>query len=152
MKKLLLIIVCMLVFAPIASAEKLPIKITPTQVISTHTDEIEVGDWIKFKTVNDVFYKNKLFIKKDTPVVGVVDHVHENGLVADNAEIIFQTFYVRNVEKDLVKFNYPLYIGRRNSVCKTCGDKVEKYFLVIFKGNEVDVQPESTVYNLFLYK
>ena len=152
MKKLLLIIVCMLTFTPIASAEKLPIKITPTQVISTHTDEIEVGDWVKFKTINDVFYKNKLFIKKDTPVVGVVDHVHENGLVADNAEIIFQTFYVRNIEKDLVKFNYPLYIGRRNSVCKTFGDKVEKYFLVIFKGNEVDVQPESTVYNLFLYK
>lgn len=152
MKKLLLIIVCMLTFAPIASAEKLPIKITPTQVISTHTDEIEVGDWIKFKTVNDIFYKNKLFIKKDTPIVGVVDHVHENGLIADNAEIIFQTFYVRNVEKDLVKFNYPLYIGRRNSVCKTFGDKIEKYFLVIFKGNEVDVQPESTVYNLFLYK
>ena len=152
MKKLLLIIVCMLTFAPIASAEKLPIKITPTQVISTHTDEIEVGDWIKFKTVNDIFYKNKLFIKKDTPIVGVVDHVHENGLIADNAEIIFQTFYVRKVEKDLVKFNYPLYIGRRNSVCKTFGDKIEKYFLVIFKGNEVDVQPESTVYNLFLYK
>ena len=72
--------------------------------------------------------------------------------MADNAEIIFQTFYVRNVEKNLIKFNYPLYIGRRNSVCKTFGDKVKKYFLVIFKGNEVDVQPESTVYNLFLYK
>lgn len=152
MKKILLIIFCILVLAPVANAEKLPIKITPAQVITTNADEIEVGDWIKFKTVNDVFYKNKLLIKKDTPIVGVVDHVHENGLVADNAEIIFQTFYVRNVEKNLIKFNYPLYIGRRNSVCKTFGDKIEKYFLVIFKGNEVDVQPESTVYNLFLYK
>lgn len=50
--------------APVANAEKLPIKITPTQVITTSADEIEVGDWIKFKTVNDVFYKNKLLIKK----------------------------------------------------------------------------------------
>ena len=152
MKKLFISLICLLIFAPIANAEKLAIKITPTQIISTHNNEVEVGDWIKFKTVNDVFYKNKLLIKKDTPIVGVVDHVHENGLVADNAEIIFQTFYVRNVEKNLIKFNYPLYIGRRNSVCKTFGDKVKKYFLVIFKGNEVDVQPESTVYNLFLYK
>lgn len=49
MKKLLLIIFCILVLAPVANAEKLPIKITPAQVITTNTDEIEVGDWIKFK-------------------------------------------------------------------------------------------------------
>lgn len=152
MKKYLLILLCLVLFAPIASAEKLPIKITPTQTISTHTNEIEIGDWIKFKTVSDVYYKDKLFIKKNTPMVGVVDSIHENGLLADNAEIIFQTFYVRNVEKDLVKINYPLYIGRRNSVCKGLGDKMVKYIGVIFRGNEIKVEPESTVYNLFLYK
>ena len=143
MKKLLLIIFCILVFTPVANAEKLSIKITPAQVISTNTNKIKVGDWIKFKTLNDVFYKNNLFIKKDTPIVGVVDHIYKNDLSANNANILFRTFYVRNVEKDLVKFDSPLSIGRRNSVCK---------FLIIFKGNKADIQPESTVYNIFLYK
>ena len=152
MKKFLLALFCIVAFAQISYAEKLPVKITPTQTISTHTNEIEIGDWIKFKTVNDVYYKNKLFIKKDTPLVGVVDSIHENGLLADNAEIIFQTFYVRNVDKDLVKINYPLYIGRKNSVCKGTGDKIVKYIGVIFRGNEIKVEPESVVYNLFLYK
>lgn len=152
MKRILLSIICLIMFAPIASAEKLSIKITPTQLISTHQNEVEVGDWVKFKTVNDIYYKNNLFIKKDTPVVGVVDSVHENGLIADNAEITFKTFYVRNTSNVLVKINYPLTISRKNSICKGLGDKTVKYVGVIFRGNEIKVEPESITYNLFLEK
>lgn len=152
MKKFLLVIMLMLIFAPASFAEKIAIKITPMQLISTHNNELEVGDWVKFKVVNDVFYKNKLFIKKDTQLVGVIDSIHENGFVADNAEIIFQTFYVRNVNNELVKFNYRLYIGRKNSDSKTLGDKFIKYVAVILRGNEIKVLPESIQYNIFMAK
>ena len=152
MKKLFISLICLLIFAPIANAEKLAIKIAPTQIISTHNNEVEVGDWIKFKTTEDIYYKDRLFIKKDTPVIGVVDSLHENGLVADNAEISFKTFYVRNMENILVKINYSLTISRKNSICKGLGDKTAKYVGVIFRGNEIKVEPESVVYNLFLVK
>ena len=152
MKNLFLILICLITFAPIASAEKLPIKITPTQTISTHYDEIEVGDWLKFKTTNDVYYKNKILIKKGASITGIVDSLHENGLVADNAEMVIKTFYVRDVNNNLVKINYPLTIGRSNSVCKGLGDKTVKYIGVIFRGNEIKVEPETVTYNLFLTK
>lgn len=152
MKKIILIL-CILVFsAQIANAEKLPIKITPAQVISTHHDETEVGDWIKFKVVNDVYYNEKIYINKDTVVTGVVDSIHDNGIIADNAEIVFKQFSLRNVNNKLIKINYTLTLNRDNADCYGLGYKIKKYIGFVFKGNEIYVKPETTTYNLFLEK
>lgn len=152
MKKIILIL-CILVFsAQIANAEKLPIKITPAQVISTHHNEIEVGDWIKFKVVNDVYYNEKIYINKDTVVTGVVDSIHDNGIIADNAEIVFKQFSLRNVNNKLIKINYTLTLNRDNADCYGLGYKIKKYIGFVFKGNEIYVKPETTTYNLFLEK
>ena len=152
MKKLLFLIIFVILFMPCAKAEKLPIKITPTQLISTHHNEIEIGDWIKFKVVNDVFYKNKLYIKKDTQVIGVVAQLHENGYVADNAEIVFDHFFVRNVGNELIKMNYTLTLNCDKFECEGLDDRIVKYIGVIFRGNEIKVLPESAQYNIFLTK
>jgi len=136
----------------VANAEKLPIKITPLQVISTHHDEIEVEDWIKFKVVNDVYYNENLYIKKNTVVTGIVDSVHENGIIADNAEIVFKQFALRDVNNKLVKLNYTLTLNRDNAECYGLGYKIKKYIGFIFKGNEIYVKPETTIYNIFLEK
>lgn len=152
MKKVVLIL-CLLVFsAQIANAEKLPVKITPAQVISTHHDETEVGDWIKFKVVNDIYYNEKLYINKDTIVTGIVDSVHDNGIVADNAEIIFKTFMLRDVNNKLIKINYTLTLNRDNAVCYGLGYKIKKYIVFVFKGNEIYLKPETATYNIFLEK
>lgn len=152
MKKLFLIL-CLLIFsAQVANAEKLPIKITPAQVISTNHDEIEVGDWIKFKVVNDVYYKENIYISKNTIVTGIVDSVHENGIIADNAEIVFKQFALRDVNNKLVKINYTLILTRDNAECYGFGYKIKKYIGFIFKGNEIYIKPETTTYNLFLEK
>ncbi len=152
MKKLFLIFFVIMLSTQTANAEKLPIKITPAQVISTHHDEIEVEDWIKFKVVNDVYYNEKLYIKKDTIVTGIVDNVHENGIIADNAEIVFKQFVLRDVNNKLVKINYTLTLNRDNAECYGLGYKIKKYIGFIFKGNEIYVKPETTTYNLFLDK
>lgn len=152
MKKIILIL-CILVFsAQIANAEKLPVKITPAQVISTHHDETEVGDWIKFKVVNDIYYNEKLYINKNTIVTGIVDSVHDNGILADNAEIVFKHFSLRDVNNKLVKINYTLTLNRDNADCYGLGYKIKKYSGFIFKGNEIYVKPETTIYNIFLEK
>ena len=152
MKKLFLIF-CLIIFSiQVVNAEKLPIKITPLQVISTHHDEIEVEDWIKFKVVNDVYYNENLYIKKNTVVTGIVDSVHENGIIADNAEIVFKQFALRDVNNKLVKLNYTLTLNRDNAECYGLGYKIKKYIGFIFKGNEIYVKPETTIYNIFLEK
>ena len=150
--KQVFLIFCLLIFgAQNANAEKLPIKITPTQLISTHNDEIEVGDWIKFKVVNDVYYKENLYIKKDTQVTGIVDSVHENGIFADNAEIVFKQFALRDVNNKLINFNHTLTLNRDNAECYGLGGKIKKNIGFIFKGNKIYVKPDTT-YNLFLDK
>lgn len=152
MKKIFFVLICLVCFAPAVFAEKVVVKITPIQEISTHHDEVEVEDWIKFKVVNDVYYKDKLYIAKDTVVTGIVDKVHENGLFADNAEITFWEFKVRDVNHKLITIKYPLSLSRKNSVCYCFMDKLAKNVGVIFKGNEILVKPETTTYNLLLNK
>lgn len=152
MKRLFLILVCIICFAPAVFAEKIVMKITPIQEISTHHDEVEVEDWIKFKVVNDVYYKNKLYIAKDTVVTGIVDSVHENGLFADNAEITFLEFKLRDANHKLMTVKYPLHLNRKNSVCYCFADKMAKNVGVIFKGNEILIKPETTTYNIILDK
>lgn len=152
MKKIILFLICIIFVPQIAFAEKIPVKITPIQEISTFNDAVEVGDWIKFKVVNDVYYGNNLYIKKDTIVTGIVENLHENGLIADNAEIYFQEFKLRTVDGKLITIKYPLYLNRSNSVCYNFLDKAKKYVGVIFKGNEVYIKPYTTTYNLILNK
>jgi len=152
MKKLLFLVLIIIFIVQSANAEKLPIKITPIQEISTCKDEIEVGDWVKFKVLNDVYYNENIYIQKDTVVTGVVDSVHENGIIADNAEIKFKKFMLRDVKNNLLTINHTLVLNRDNFECYKFLDKMTKYVGFIFKGNEVYVKPETTVYNLFLEK
>ena len=152
MKKLILSLILTFISTQMVFAEKLPIKITPSQAISTNNDEIEVGDWIKFKVVNDEYYNEKLYIKKDTIITGIVDNVHENGILGDNAEIIFKKFILRDFQNKLIEVNYVLKINRDNAECYGLGYKFKKYISFIFKGNEIYVKPETTTYNLFLDK
>lgn len=152
MKKIIFVLMCLIFSVQTAVAEKLVLKITPIQEISTKNDEVEVEDWIKFKTVNDVFYNNKLYIKKGAIVIGIVNSVHENGLIADNAQIDFSEFKVKDVNNKLVTIKYPLVLNRKNSVCYNFADKVKKYFGVAFMGNEIYIKPETTTYNLIFNK
>ena len=152
MKKFLFLVLIIIFAVQSANAEKLPVKITPIQEISTGKDEIEVGDWDKFKVLNDVYYNENIYIQKDTVVTGIVDSVHENGIIADNAEIKFKKFILRDVKNNLLTINYTLVLNRDNSECYTFCDKMAKYIGFIFKGNEIYVKPKTTTYNLFLEK
>ena len=152
MKKIIFIL-CLLIFSTqTAFAEKIPVKITPIQIISTHNDEIEVGDWIKFKVLNDVYCNDNIYINKDTIVTGIVDNVHENGIIADSTEIVFKKFMLRNANNDLITINYTLILSRDNALCYSFWDKLARYIGVIFRGNEIRIKPETTTYNIFLNK
>lgn len=153
MKKLFLLF-CLLMISGIqtANAEKIPVKITPAQIISTHHDEIETGDYINFETAKDVYINNKLYIRKNTPVIAFVDFFHPNGWVGDSAEIKINSFETLDVNGKNVSINYPFVIDGNSLKV----NDVKQYLvriasiLIFVRGSEIYIEPDTKVFNIFI--
>lgn len=145
MKNIILILTIILTITPVF-AEKIPVIINPAQIITTTHDEIETGDIIRFKTKQDVYKNNKLFIKKDSPVIGIVDYLNENGWGHDNAQIDIKTFKTRDVNDNLLILNSPLYINGFE-LLKYKSKRFAQFFNYIgtWRGKEVDIKPNDNV-------
>jgi hypothetical protein len=147
-------------------AEKIPIKIEPIQVISTDHDEIEVGDWINFQTIDDIYVNDKLYIEKGTKVAGVVDFIHPNGWGGDSADIVFKTFYTIDVDNTKIKIDSPLEINGNSEAANQARSVgvneagnitsflIRSPFIVyvsfIVRGAEINIEPDTKIYNLFI--
>lgn len=153
MKKLFLLL-CIFMIAGIqaANAEKIPVKITPTQIISTHHDEIETGDYINFETVKDVYMNNKLYIRKNTPVIAFVDFFHPNGWVGDSAEIKINSFETLDANGKKVAINYPLDIDGNSLKANDVKQYLVRiaYVLIFVRGAEIYIEPDTKVFNIFI--
>lgn len=136
------------------NSEDTPIKIHAAQKISTCYDEIEVGDNLKFVVSKDVNKNGKLYIKKGTPVYGIVDFVSDNGWNYDNAQIDFKQFKTKSVSGNEVVINSPLSINGFE-ILKYKSNRVAQFFNYCggaFRGKEVDINPkkESIEFNIWL--
>ncbi len=136
------------------NSEDTPIKIRAAQKISTCYDEIEVGDNLKFVVSKDVNKNGKLYIKKGTPVYGIVDFVSDNGWNYDNAQIDFKQFKTKSVSRNDVVINSPLSINGFE-ILKYKSNRVAQFFNYCggaFRGKEVDINPkkESIEFNIWL--
>ncbi len=143
MKKLLTFLILMGASATMAFAEKIAVQIIPDQLIATCHDETEVGDAIKFKTVQDVYYKDKMFIAKNSPVIGIVDFANDNGWYIDHAQIDFKTFKTRDVNGNLVTINSPVKINGFETL-KYKGNRKAQFFNyigTIYRGKEIELIP-----------
>lgn len=132
-------------FSDFINSEETPIKIKPAQKISTCYDEIEVGDKIKFVTVKDIYKNGKLYIKKDTPVYGIVDYVSDNGWAYDNAQIDFKEFRLKNIDGKVIETTSPVSINGFD-ILKYKGKRTAQFFNycgVAFRGKEVEIIPEK---------
>ena len=147
----LLFIVAMPVFA-----EKIPVKVAPVQIISTHHDELEVGDKLEFEVVKDVYKDEKLFIKKGTNLIGVVDFVHPNGWFGDGANIKLLNFSTTDVNNKNIEISYPLNI--KGGMVRS---ETKQYWIrniattftwlgVLIRGSEIFVEPDTKIYNIFI--
>lgn len=132
-------------FSDFINSEETPIKIKPAQKISTCYDEIEVGDKIKFSVVKDVYKNGKLYIKKGTPIYGVVDYVSDNGWAYDNAQIDFKEFRLKNIDGKVIETTSPVSINGFD-ILKYKGKRTAQFFNycgVAFRGKEVEIIPEK---------
>lgn len=133
-----------------AFAEKIPVKITPVQIISTNHDEVEVGDWINFETANNVYADGHLYIKKHTPIQGSVDFVHPNGWANDKAEISINKFYLKDINNKKCEINSNLKIKTVLSAKPSIKDLFGYYVLGIFRGSEIYIEPDTKTFNIFI--
>lgn len=148
MKKIVFVVFMYLFMAMnvFAADNKVAIKIMPLEKISTANDEIEVGDKVPFKVIDDVYRNKRLFIKKDTTMYGTVDFVKENGWFGNNAQVGFKTFRVRNTAGKLTTFNSELSLDGFDTL-KWFNPKWKRFFnycSIVFRGNEVDINPKTS--------
>lgn len=132
-------------FSDYINSEDTPVKIKPAQHITTCYDEIEVGDKIKFTTIKDVYKNGKLYIKKDTPIFGIVDYVNENGWSYDNAQIDIRYFKTKTVDGNMITIESPVSINGFE-ILKYKGNRPAQFFNycgVAFRGKEVEIKPEK---------
>lgn len=132
---------------------KISLSIIPDQKIATTHDKIEVGDAIRFKVLNDVYKNDKLLIKKDTPIVGIVDHISANGWEHDNAEITFKKFKTRDINSNIISINSDLKINGFEEL-KNLYPKKERFFQyigLVCRGKEIDIDPAADTCNFNLW-
>lgn len=137
--------------------EKVPVRIKPVQKISTTHNETQTSDVIRFKVINDVYVNNNLYIKKDSPIIGYVDYVQDNGWDYDNAQIDIKKFKTRDVNNNIVEINSELSINGFE-ILKYKSNRPAQFFNYIgvyFRGKEVEICPEkdkNIFFNIWLTK
>lgn len=143
MKRVLVLLMLIFCTNSCAFAQKIPVKIAPDQPISTVNDDIQLGDGIKFKVTQDIIYDGKLYLKKDSHVVGIVDYVSDNGWSFDNAEIKFKTFKTRDINNNLVIITSPFTIDGFD-ILKYKGNRKAQFFNylgIAARGKEIEIIP-----------
>ena len=142
----MLLLMLLLIGGSAFASEQIPIRIVPAERISTVHDEMQLGDNIMFKIQKDVYRNDKLIFAKDTPVLGAVDKVEDNGWANDNAEIQLETFKVRNSKNEIVTIKSNVKIDGFE-LLKTKQKRFAQFFNyigVIFRGKEIDIKyPEE---------
>lgn len=133
-------------------AGKIPVKISPVQIISTNHDEVETGDWINFEATHDVYVNDKLYIRKNTPISGFVDIVHPNGWANDKAEIYISKFDFNDTNNKRCETNSPLRIQTVPDAKPHIKELFTYYVLGTFRGSEIFIEPDTKIYNIFIEK
>lgn len=160
-KKLLYLIAISLIFTSLPThAEKISVKISPAQIISTHHDEIEIGDNIKFEVAKDVLFQDKILISKGTPIFGTVDYMHENGWGSDPAEIVINKFYTKDTSGNKIEIDSKLDINGNSELSdkskdltiNTITQVTALYLGRIIRGSEIFIQPDEKIFNIFIEK
>ena len=153
MKKIILPLLVILVFTAPVFAEKIPVKIELNQIVSTEADNaFEVGDEIEFRVVNDVYSNGNIFVRKNTPVYGIIDFIHDNGWIGDSAEIRLKTFVFKDANGKKISADFPLDIDRQYNTenKKKNFTSGRMLFLSIFRGNELNILPSTMNFNIII--
>lgn len=83
----------------------IPIKLQPLQEISTKEGLIE-GSEVNLKVKKDVYYKNKLIVKKNSIVTAKIETYITKGMNGFPAEIILDSFKIDGIKESQLLCTY----------------------------------------------
>lgn len=152
-KTLYAIILTLILYAPVC-AETTYLQITPIEAISTHFDEVEVGDTLEFSAVEAVFQNDELLINKGQIVLGKVDFIKPNGWLGDPAEIIIKKFNTKTIDGKILTIDTKLTLDgnkSRNSEFKEGVATLPRLLYILtfwIRGSEVGLLPNSAVFSI----
>lgn len=148
-KKSFLVFICLFISNQVNLAKQIPVKIAPTQIITTKKDSTDVGDRIKFEVIKDVYDENgKLILKKGDELVGTVDFIHPNGWVGDSAEVKIKHFHHSGKDRKS-DYEFPICIKGKPSETNKVKRLIESISTAI-RGSEVFVEPDSEQFDIFI--
>lgn len=87
------------------STEKIPIKLKVLNNIKSETDLYE-GQYVDFKVVRDITYKNKIVFKRGEIITAKVAALISPGMNGIPGSIIFRDFDISNVAKGQIEDSY----------------------------------------------
>lgn len=88
-----------------SSTEYVPIKLSITKEVSTK-DEIVEGQKLEFKVLKDVYYKDKLVVKKDDIVTATLETIVTSGMNGFPAELVVDDFDIPGIKKSQLISTY----------------------------------------------
>lgn len=127
---------------PVSSVSFLSIK-------SAHLDE---GTKVNFRIAEDVMKNNMLFIKKDTPAIGIIETITKSSSGGDPEEMIIGRFFTKDANENIINLsgqiqkkgaNRALWI--RPLVWIGCASFFGTPLVVLLaiKGGRVKIKPEQ---------
>lgn len=88
-----------------SSTQSIPINMKITEEISTKMP-ISEGQVLKFRALNDVYYRKKLIVKKDAIITARIEMIITSGMNGFPAEIIIDNFQISNVKQSQLMSTY----------------------------------------------
>lgn len=141
MKKLLILILLLASTVNTVFAEKVLVKVTPAQIITTSKkNSLKEGDYVDFKTVETT----KAF-KKGEIITGVVTSLEENGFQVKEARAVIENFRCKNIALE-----GEIYL--HGGLHKKLGEFVERTVSecsVLLRGSEIIVRPDEQEFLLY---
>ncbi|MDD3593667.1 MAG: hypothetical protein PHX18_03465 [Candidatus Gastranaerophilales bacterium] len=119
-------------------AKEIAVEITPVSEITTCRDEIQEGDYIDFKVLNDT--QN---LKKGDIVTGMVTHLEDNGPYGKSASIL-----IEHLSSGNIKLNGNVYADGEPARYKDYYENLSRGLLN--RGKEIHIKPNRDVFTVYM--
>lgn len=134
-------LIALLLASPVL-AKELIIKVTPLEKISTADENLQEGDYVNFKVVEDAGEK----VKQNDIVTGLVTYLEPNGFFGKEAMLSIESF----TTKDGHKLDGAIYAkGNAHNQVMEFNDFAGVPTIWV-RGGEVKLLPEKDIFLLYL--
>ena len=138
MRNFSILLICLIFTVGVVTAKEIVVEITPVSEITTCRDEIQEGDYVKFKVVKDACP-----LKKGDIVTGMITSIEDNGPFGKAASILIENLMVGNI-----KLKGNVYADGEPKKYKDLYENCSRG--VLSRGHEVHIKPDRDVFIIYM--